>query len=181
MIYLSVLSPIIITTTHLIYVFKYINHTIDITLIVNNIKYDQSKIMITLFDQQSYLQFNKLSTHREVFIGFVKHISTSAIFQSFIKVRVEQILNTIHRSSYRSGIANHEFQLQLLFESLLVLFQYNLIKYSVRDFESNLFYLPNILSTPAEYVQGRRYMNRQLLSSSTKVILQSLCLPSVES
>ena len=53
-----------------------VKHIIESTLTVNNLKYGQRNLMITLQQQQVFLQFNKFSNHREVCIGWFKYIST---------------------------------------------------------------------------------------------------------
>ena len=74
----------------------YVKRTIESTLTINNIKYGQRNIMITLEQQQVFLQFNKLFTHREACIGWLKYSSTSLTLQSPTKFRVENILKVAY-------------------------------------------------------------------------------------
>ena len=62
-----------------------------------------------------------------------------------------------YRQVCRSGIANHGYEFQLLFEFLRVLFQYNL-KIFCLGLQIQLVPIPSsILSVPVEYNKGGRY------------------------
>ena len=52
--------------------------------------------MNTLHQQQTFIQFNKYSTHHEACIGWFKYISTFITLQSSAKLRVENLFKTAH-------------------------------------------------------------------------------------
>jgi len=62
---------------------------------VNNLKFGDNKIMVTINNNNAWLQFNKLSIYCEASIRWFKFINTTVTLQRNYKIRVERNLKNV--------------------------------------------------------------------------------------
>ena len=62
---------------------------------VNNLKFGDNKIMVTINNNNAWLQFNKLSIYCEASIRWFKFINTTVTLQRNSKIRVERNLKNV--------------------------------------------------------------------------------------
>ena len=72
-----------------------VHYKIHSKIQVSTLKYGENNIMLTLQSLNTWLTFNRFSTHREASIDFLKYISTCLTFQYIAKKRLTFVLMNV--------------------------------------------------------------------------------------